>query len=89
MLALINSANQLYKCDKQLYDTLVSEYYSEAMLRDIADYNKYWDTYEGPIEEAVDNMNDTYLKFNKQDFATSLSAFLDLRILKFLRFLLC
>lgn len=67
MLALINSANQLYKCDKQLYDTLVSEYYSEAMLRDIADYNKYWDTYEGPIEEAVDNMNDTYLKFNKQE----------------------
>ena len=67
MLALINSANQLYKCDKQLYDTLVSEYYSEAMLRDIANYNKYWDTYEGPIEEAVDNMNDTYLKFNKQE----------------------
>ena len=67
MLALINSANQLYKCDKQLYDRLVSEYYSEAMLRDIADYNKYWDTYEGPIEEAVDNMNDTYLKFNKQE----------------------
>lgn len=67
MLALINSANQLYKCDKQLYDTLVSEYYSEAMLRDIADYNKYWGAYEGPIEEAVDNMNDTYLKFNKQE----------------------
>ena len=41
--------------------------YSEGMLRDLRDYNAYWDSFEGPIEEAVDNMNDNYLKFNKQE----------------------
>ena len=67
MLALINCANQLYASDAELYRRLVSEYYSEGMLRDLRDYNAYWDSFEGPIEEAVDNMNDNYLKFNKQE----------------------
>ena len=67
MLALINCANQLYASDAELYRRLVSEYYSEGMLRDLRDYNAYWDSFEGPMEEAVDNMNDNYLKFNKQE----------------------
>lgn len=67
MLALINCANQLYSADSELYYSLVSECYSEGMLRDIRDYNAYWDGFEGPVEEAMDNVNDTYLKFNKQE----------------------
>ena len=67
MLALINCANQLYASDADLYRELVSEYYSEGMLRDLRDYNAYWDSFEGPVEEAVDTVNDTYLKFNKQE----------------------
>ena len=39
MLALINCANQLYASDAELYRRLVSEYYSEGMLRDLRDYN--------------------------------------------------
>ncbi len=67
MLALINCANQLYASDADLYSELVSGYYSDGMLRDLRDYNAYWDSFEGPVEEAVDTVNDTYLKFNKQE----------------------
>lgn len=67
MLALIHCANQLYSSDAELYSKLVSDCYSDAMIRDIRDYNAYWDSFEGPVEEAMDNVNDSYLKFNKQE----------------------
>jgi hypothetical protein len=37
------------------------------MKRDLADYNTYWDAYEGPVEETVTQVNDNYLKFNNQE----------------------
>ena len=39
----------------------------DAVLRDIAAYNQYWDRYEGQVEEAFDSINDSYLKFNLQE----------------------
>lgn len=66
MLALIHCGNELYRARhaayKELYDT-----YSQGMLRDLADYDAYWDRYEGPVEEAVNNVNDGYLKYNGQE----------------------
>ena len=65
MLALINCGNALYKSAPDKAAAL-RETYSDAVLRDIAAYNQYWDRYEGQVEEAFDSINDSYLKFNLQ-----------------------
>lgn len=65
MLALINASNKLHEADAELYYEIYNSY-SEGIKRDIADYNRYWDSYEGPVEETVTRVNDNYLKFNQQ-----------------------
>ncbi len=65
MLALINCMNKLYAADRDLYDD-VRTLYTDGMLRDLSDYNAYWASFEGPIEEKVTEINDNYLKFNEQ-----------------------
>ncbi len=66
MHALTNCANQLYAADPDKYNG-VRATYTEGMLRDLVDYNKYWASFEGPVEETVTRVNDNYLKFNAQE----------------------
>ena len=66
MLALIHCSSKLYDADYDKYAALYASY-SDAMKRDLADYNTYWDAFEGPIEETMNEVNDNYLKFNKQE----------------------
>lgn len=66
MLALINCGNALYKSAPDKAAAL-RETYSDAVIRDIAAYNQYWEGYEGQVEEAFDSINDSYLKFNLQE----------------------
>lgn len=66
MLALIHCGNELYRVRPAAYRELYATY-SEGMLRDLADYDAYWDRYEGPVEEAVNDVNDGYLKYNGQE----------------------
>ncbi|MDD3919900.1 MAG: DUF3810 domain-containing protein [Eubacteriales bacterium] len=66
MLALINSGNALHDSDEAAYDRLFATY-SEGVVRDIKHYNAYWKAYEGPVEEAMTEMNDNYLKYNRQE----------------------
>ena len=66
MLALINCMNKLYAADKDLYYE-VREIYTNAMVRDLTAYNAYWASFEGPVEEKVNSINDNYLKFNQQE----------------------
>ena len=66
MLALINCGNALYKSAPDKAAAL-RETYSDAVIRDIAAYNQYWEGYEGEVEEAFDSINDSYLKFNLQE----------------------
>lgn len=80
MLALIHCSNELYNSDPNKYAPL-REMYSDAMVRDLAAYNAYWDTYEGEIEEAFDSLNDNYLKFNQQqDGVKSYGMMVDLML---------
>ena len=65
MLALINCANRLYREDPDLYYELYSSF-SEQIQRDINAYNKYWLSFEGPLEDTMGQVNDSYLKFNQQ-----------------------
>lgn len=66
MLALINCTNKLYATDQDLYYGVRAKY-SDGMIRDLTDYNEYWASFEGPVEEKVNEINDHYLKFNQQE----------------------
>lgn len=67
MLALIHCGNQLNKVRPEAYTKMYLSTYSQGMLRDLKDYNAYWDAYEGPVEETMNRMNDGYLKYNRQE----------------------
>lgn len=66
MLALINTMNRLTAQDPDAARE-VYERYSEGMLLDLADYDAYWDRFEGPIQEQAEAVNDQYLKSNGQE----------------------
>lgn len=66
MLALINCANKLFAADPAAFLD-VRRSYSEGMVRDILHYNAYWERYEGAVEEIINEMNDSYLKHNRQE----------------------
>ncbi len=65
MLALIKTMNALYRSDLTLYKELRSRY-SEGLHRDLQDYGKFYEAYEGKINENATKVNDTYLKSNGQ-----------------------
>jgi len=65
MMALIYCANQLYRVDPDAYSALVQTY-SEGMRRDLTHHNTYWKAHEGPVEEVMSSVNDSYLKYNHQ-----------------------
>ena len=65
LLALTYSMNTLRRYDPDLAAVLREEY-SEAVKRDLSDWSRFWQQYEGPIEEISEKVNDTYLKANRQ-----------------------
>lgn len=67
MLALIHCANQLYLADPTAYQAVWEDCYTPGMIRDLQQYNAYWDSYEGQVEAVVDQINDSYLKHNQQE----------------------
>ncbi len=64
--ALIQCRNALRKIDPDAASA-VRDTYSDGMVRDFTAYDAYWDAFDGPIEEAVTNVNDAYLKHNAQE----------------------
>lgn len=65
MLALITCSNELMSCDRAAYVRLY-ERYSSAMMRDLKNYNAYWESFESPVRETATTINDNYLKSNMQ-----------------------
>lgn len=65
ILSLTNSMNALYNHDKAKCMEL-TRLYSPGLKRDLAYIDKYWDSYEGPVQKISDDINDTYLKANMQ-----------------------
>lgn len=64
--ALIVSGNALYKADAERY-AAAAETYGDAIWRDLADYDAYWDAFDGTVKESADKRNDAYLKHNAQE----------------------
>lgn len=66
LLALIHSMNALYSYDEAAYRSLTNKY-GPGLKRDIIQNNRFWEKYEGPVEEISDRINDAYLKSNRQE----------------------
>lgn len=63
--ALIVSGNALCKADPDAY-LAAAETYGNAVWRDLADYDSYWDAFDGEAQQSADKRNDAYLKHNSQ-----------------------
>lgn len=63
ILALNHTANALYSADYDAYINL-SKNISEDVLSDLNNNRKFWDKYEGKIDDISNEINNTYLKAN-------------------------
>lgn len=80
LLALIHSMNALYGSDPDSAIKLAVGY-SRGVRMDLDQINAFWKQYEGPVEEAADRVNNTYLKANNQkDGVKSYGRMVDLLI---------
>ncbi len=65
IFALIISGNALYQADPDRYIG-ATETYGDAIWRDLSDYDAYWDSFDGEVQQSADKRNDAYLKHNSQ-----------------------
>jgi hypothetical protein len=80
MLALVHAMNQLHSANSDLYFELRSTYIS-GLSRDLEDNSRYWRQFESPVSEAVQEVNNTFLKANmQQDGVKSYGRMTDLLI---------
>lgn len=83
MLALIHSMNALGDNDIELFRTLTKKY-SSGLIRDLQYEREFWSKYEGRIEKAADQVNNSYLKSNgESDGIESYGRMVDLLLAEF------
>lgn len=63
-MALKYTASALSKVDYESFKYL-TENIDDDVLKDLRDYSKFWEKYEGKTSQVSDNMNNVYLKSNK------------------------
>lgn len=56
----------LYNADKELY-TQAKAHCSEGMFRDLKSENAYWDKFESKVMEVSQNLNDSFIKANRDE----------------------
>jgi hypothetical protein len=66
LLALIQAMNVFYEQVPDRAGVLQGKY-SEGVTRDLRDIAQYWKKYEGKVEEVTSDINDAYLKSNRQE----------------------
>ena len=83
MMALNHTMGALYRHDVDAYRE-IRGLYSPGLNRDMQDWQEYWAQFEGPIQQASTNLNDTYLKANRQvDGVRSYGRMIDLLMAEF------
>lgn len=65
-LALRHTMNTLRRYDLDEYNRLRAKY-NEGIERDLADITVFWEKYEGSFERLSTEINDLYLKSNRQE----------------------
>ena len=66
LLGWIHAANALADADFEAYQRCASVLCGEAR-QDLAENNKFWDRYDTKTAEVANQINDTYLKANRQE----------------------
>ncbi len=66
MLALNYSLNALYDTSKKAHSYVYTYILSDGVKKDFTNENNYWKTFDTPIAEQSVQVNDAYLKSNKQ-----------------------
>lgn len=78
MLAFIHSSNALYRVDTENYK-LIMDSLSDSVYADLKHNRDFWKRYEGPVSEASNKANDSYLRSNGQtEGVKSYGAMVDL-----------
>jgi uncharacterized membrane protein len=81
--ALLHTMNALYREDIEAYKA-VRKQYCDGLNRDLLDWSEYWAKFEGPVERVSTNVNDSYLKANRQqDGVKSYGRMVDLLLAEF------
>ncbi len=65
--ALIHAMNAFYENAPDNRARMLQDEYSEGVCRDLQDIAQYWKKYEGKVEEVTSDINDAYLKSNRQE----------------------
>lgn len=80
IMGITYAMNALYKESYEEFAKLY-EQYDPQLAKDLRAINAYWKQFDTPIAEVSDNVNDAYLKLNKQsDGAKSYGRVLDLML---------
>ncbi len=84
-LALVHAMNALHAHDSARYKDL-RQTYSPGLKRDMDYTTEFWRQFEGPIERVSTNINDAYLKANRQtDGVASYGRMVDLLLAEYRR----
>ena len=79
-MALNHAMGRLYSENRDAY-SMLKQTYSREVLADIEAKQEYWRMFEGPLEERITNINDSYLKAQSQeDGVKSYSRMIDLML---------
>lgn len=65
LAALIHTMNMLQNYDIEKYNEL-RKGYSKGVIKDLNYISRFWQQFEGPIENMSNNINNLYLKSNRQ-----------------------
>lgn len=65
LMGWVYAGNALARTDAERYQELYGTLCEQAR-KDLAENNTFWERYEGPVAEASNQVNDTYLKINRQ-----------------------
>lgn len=83
ILALIYAMNQLHRCDTEIWREIRDEF-SAGVRRDLQEWREYRERYEGVVNQISNNVNDAYLRANRQgDGVHSYGRMVDLLLAEF------
>ena len=63
MLGLLYASQRLYSEDRACYNELINGL-SDGVLLDLRDYSRYWDKFDGAVQDLASTVNNGYLKYN-------------------------
>lgn len=64
--AFVHTANKLYAQDKTMHSDLMQKL-DPAVRQELSARSAYWAQFEGPVQEVSTQINNSYLKSNKQE----------------------